>query len=75
MSTDFQVFLVLAAMVAIFGALCWFVSIAFDEIEDRLNRDVTWLEILAFGACFPYSLLILFYLPEKKHVRGSQDEN
>ena len=46
---------------AIFGVGVYYVV---AEIERRLGRELTTLELLAFTFCLPHSLLLLLLLPD-----------
>jgi len=54
-----------AVLFALFGIFWFFISWFLSELEHRLGREPTWLECLALGLCFPYSLLIIFVMPDK----------
>lgn len=54
---------VLGGMVIIFAVIVWLIGKAFAEVQSRLGRELTILEIIAVAICFPYSLLLIFLLP------------
>lgn len=61
--------IVLIGLVVAFALLFWGVSTWFAEVERRLARDLSWLEIWAIVMCMPYSLLVLFLLPDQREKR------
>lgn len=64
-----QALIVLTVMVGMFMAFVLAIKYSLDEVQSRIGRELTTLELFAIAICLPNSLLLLLFLPKKKKQR------
>lgn len=62
--------LVLGGLALVFISYVALICIGVSQLEKRKGRDLTFMEAAAFGMCFPYSLLIVFFIADDRPTSG-----